>query len=155
MKFSTRQDIDAPADFVFAQLSDFDGLERQAMRRGVEVRRKSGSPRTGVGAGWDLQVSFRGKLRDVNAQVTKFDSPNDLGANAKSGGLDMDVDVELVPLSTKRTRVTFGYEVRPSTLSARILVQSVKFAKASLQRRFERRVGKFCDLISERYETQG
>jgi hypothetical protein len=77
-----------------------------------------------------------------------------LSAEAKSGGLDMTLVVELVPLSPQRTRVTLGYEVRPQTISARILVQSVKFAKTSLQRRFEKRIGKICDNISERYETE-
>ncbi|MEM5477504.1 SRPBCC family protein [Pacificibacter sp. AS14] len=154
MKFSTRQDIEAPAAYVFDQLTDFDGLERQAMRRGIEVRRKNPVQSRGVGAAWVVQAPFRGKLRDVDAHVSEFDCPNSLVADAKSGGLDMTLDVELVPLSPQRTRVTLGYEVRPQTLSARILVQSVKFAKASLQRRFDRRVGAYCKSISERFEAQ-
>jgi hypothetical protein len=154
MKFSTRQDIDAPADFVFAQLTDFEALERQAMRRGIEVERKSYSQPRGIGAGWTIQVPFRGKTRDVTAEITEFDASNALTANAVSGGVDMLLEIELVPLSNNRTRVSFGYDVRPQTLPARLLVQSVKFAKSSLQRRYERRIGKFADLIAERYEAQ-
>lgn len=154
MKFSTRQDIEAPAAYVFDHISDFDGLERQAMRRGIEVRRKNPSQPRGVGAAWTVRAPFRGKLRDVDAYVSEFDSPNVLTADAKSGGLDMTLHVELVPLSPQRTRMTLGYEVRPQTISARILVQSVKFAKASLQRRFNKRVGKYCADISDRYETE-
>jgi len=154
MKFSTRQDIEAPADYVFDQITDFDGLERQAMRRGIDVRRKNPMQPRGVGAAWTVQAPFRGKLRDVDAHVSEFDSPNSFVADAKSGGLDMTLNVELVPLSPKRTRVTLGYEVRPQTLSARILVQSVKFAKASLQRRFERRISAYCEAMSARYELR-
>ena len=154
MKFSTRQDIEAPADYVFDQITDFDGLERQAIRRGIDVRRKNPAQPRGVGAGWVVQAPFRGKLRNVDAYVSEFDPPNALIADAKSGGLDMTLNVELVPLSPMRTRVTLGYEVRPQTLSARILVQSIKFAKASLQRRFNKRVGAYCAGISERYENR-
>lgn len=154
MKFSTRQDIEAPAAYVFEQLTDFDGLERQAMRRGIEVRRKNPTQPRGVGAAWIVRAPFRGKLRDIDAYISEFDSPNTLIADAKSGGLDMTVTVELVPLSPQRTRVTLGYEVRPQTLSARILVQSVKFAKSSLQRRFNKRVGKYCTSMSDKYETE-
>jgi hypothetical protein len=154
MKFSTRQDIEAPAEFVFAQMTDFDGIERQAMRRGVEVQRKNPTQPRDVGAAWGVRAPFRGKWRDIDAHISEFDSPNGLSAEAKSGGLDMTLVVELVPLSPQRTRVTLGYEVRPQTISARILVQSVKFAKTSLQRRFEKRIGKICDNISERYETE-
>ncbi|MBU2889732.1 MULTISPECIES: SRPBCC family protein [Celeribacter] len=152
MKFSTRQDIEAPADFVFGHITDFEGLERQAMRRGIDFSRKSPTQPRGVGAGWTLKVPFRGKLRDLDAEITEFDAPNALMAMAKSGGLNMEITTELVPLSAQRTRVTFGYDVRPTTLSARILVQSVKFAKSTLQKRFEKRVKTYCQNLSEQYQ---
>jgi hypothetical protein len=154
MKFSTRQDIEAPAEFVFAQMTDFDGIERLAMRRGVEVQRKNPTQPRDVGAAWVLRAPFRGKWRDIDTHISEFDSPNGVSAEAKSGGLNMTLIVELVPLSKLRTRVTLGYEVRPQTISARILVQSVKFAKTSLQRRFEKRIGKICDSIGDRYEIE-
>ena len=70
MKFSTRQDIEAPAEFVFERFADFEGLERQAMRRGIDVKRKSPSQPRGVGAGWTLKVPFRGKLRDLAVEIS-------------------------------------------------------------------------------------
>lgn len=152
MKFSTRQDIEAPADFVFDKITDFEGMERQAMRRGIDVARKRPSQPRGLGAGWSLKVPFRGKLRDLDAEVSEFDGPNKLAATAVSGGLNMQLNVELVPLSPQRTRLSFGYDVRPSTLSARILVQSVKFAKGTLQKRFEKRVATYCEHLSEQYQ---
>ncbi|AJE48922.1 SRPBCC family protein [Celeribacter indicus] len=151
MKFSTRQDIDAPAAYVFERLSDFEGMERQAMRHGIEVARKAPQQGRGLGAGWRIRVPFRGKLRDVEAQVSEFDVPNAIAARAQSGGLDMLLSAELLALSPRRTRLTFGYDVRPRTLSARILVQSVKFAKNTFQKRFERRVTRFCEAVAEDY----
>jgi hypothetical protein len=153
MKFSTRQDIEAPADYVFARITDFDSLERQGMRRGVTVSRKvtaAGAP----GPAWELKVPFRGKMRDLDARITQCDAPNLLSAFAQSGGLTMEIVVELVPLSKTRTRLTLGHDVRPKTLSARILVQSVKFAKNSLQKRFEGRVSRFCEDLGEAYAAQ-
>ena len=34
MKLVAKYDVEAPVDFVFAQLADFEGWERAAMRRG-------------------------------------------------------------------------------------------------------------------------
>lgn len=154
MKFSTRQDIEAPAEYVFDRLSDFDVLERQAMRRGLSVQRKSAKDVSGVGATWVLQVPFRGKMRDLEAQVVEFERPSHLNVDAKSGGLEMFITLELLPLSPKRTRLIVGYDVKPQTLSARILVQSIKFAKTTLQKRFTKRVAKFCDYLETQYEAQ-
>ncbi|TNE66458.1 SRPBCC family protein [Celeribacter ethanolicus] len=151
MKFSTRQDIEAPAAFVFDRITDFEGMERQAMRRGMDVARKRPSQPRGLGASWSLKVPFRGKLRDLDAEISEFDAPHLLGATAVSGGLHMQMNIELVPLSPQRTRLSFGYDVRPKTLSARILVQSVKFAKGTLQKRFEKRVSSYCEHLSEQY----
>ena len=37
MELSGSQDIEAPIDFVFDAITDFDGFTRHALRRGVEV----------------------------------------------------------------------------------------------------------------------
>ncbi|MBC7477273.1 MAG: SRPBCC family protein, partial [Pseudorhodobacter sp.] len=37
MKLVAKYDLEVPAAFVFAQLVDFDGWERAAMRRGADV----------------------------------------------------------------------------------------------------------------------
>lgn len=153
MKFSTRQDIEAPAYFVFAQLTDFQGIEKQALRRGIEVERKDDPQTNGVGAAWEAKVPFRGKWRDVHAEISQFEAPENLVADARSGGLEMTISIELVPLSPKRTRMIIGLDVRPKTISARILVQSVKFAKVSLQRRFDKRALKLSEGISERFQA--
>ena len=49
MRFTTKQDIEAPLDFVYRTMTDFEGWERAAMRRGAEVERTDKLTRVGPG----------------------------------------------------------------------------------------------------------
>jgi hypothetical protein len=151
MKFSTRKDIDAPVEFVFGQFTDFDSLERQAIRHGISVQRTSGIQQDGIGATWTIQAPYRGKKRDVFIEVGALEAGEHVAVEVKSGGLNMTLDLQFVPLVGGRTRVIFGFDLRPQSLSAKILVQSLKIAKKNIQGRFERRVGVFCDTVEVRY----
>lgn len=151
MKFVTKEDIECPIAHVFAQASDFNGFERQAMRRGADVRKRDQLGRPGLGSGWDVVFKFRNKDRQLKADVTAWEPPNGYVVASSASGIDGTVLVELVPLSRNRTRLTVSIELAPRTLGARLMVQSMKLARGTLQRRFELRVADYASDIVERY----
>ena len=51
MKFSSHEDIEAPAQVVFAALCDHEHFQRTVQQRGVEMRRVDDSTRGGAGHG--------------------------------------------------------------------------------------------------------
>ena len=155
MKFSTREDIEAPIEHVFQHVSDFDGFERQALRRGAEVSRQDTYGKPGIGSEWSLKFPFRGKQRHVLARITKFDGPNGFVADTESGGLEGLVTVDLVALSPRRTRMNVVFDLKPKTLTARLLVQSLKFAKGNLNKRLANRVWLFAQGIEDKYRSAG
>lgn len=150
MKFSTREDIDAPADFVFEAVSDFAAFERQALRRGADVRRVDQGPVI-VGSAWDIAFQYRNKDRRMRATVKSLDAPNALFVESVASGIDGITKVELVALSPKRTRIAVSIELSAKTLSARLLLQSLKLAKATLTKRFKSRIAEQAAGIEERY----
>lgn len=154
MKFSTRQDIDAPIDFVFRRASDFTGFEKQALRRGIEVERVANLESTDPGLCWNASFNFRGKSRKIMAELEQFDSPNAYVIQSVSGGVEASLSVDFMALSRARTRVIVGLELRPKNLSARLLVQSLKFAKSNLYSRFEARVERFSKDIEEQFNQE-
>ena len=143
MKFSAREDISAPIDAVFAALTDFDTVERAALRRGAEVERQDPGGVPGLGTKWTITFAFRGKARRMKAEVTEFASPEGMAAQGAGAGLETGVNVQLVALSPRQTRVKIEVEVKPKTITARLFVQSMRLARSNLTQRFKDGVHKY------------
>lgn len=152
MKFSTREDIEAPIDVVFAHITDFAAYERQALRRGASVQRLDGDGPVEVGAAWEVKFAFRGKERTMRLSLDQMDEQG-LEIASTAGGLDGQSEVTLVALSPKRTRLAIGIELKARTLTARLLLQSLKLAKANLNQRFKKRVSELASDIEARYRA--
>ncbi|WP_306151856.1 SRPBCC family protein [Roseovarius sp. MMSF_3281] len=152
MKFSTKEDVEAPIDFVFNEVSDFQAFERAALRRGAEVQRIDALQTPGPGMMWSAQFNFRGRKRDAEIELTQYDRPNELACTFRTHLLLGTLDVELVALSRKRTRVSIVTEFSPRNLTARLLVQSLKLARSSVEKKFRFRVAHFAKELEERYK---
>ena len=152
MKFSSREDINAPIETVFSALCDFEGFERQAMRRGADVQRVDALTEPGIGMCWKADFTMRGRRRHLDLQLIRFDVPNEMGFSAKSPGIDGAFTVELMALSRSRTRMSVALELSPRNLSARLLVQSLKLAKTTLTKRFKLRVADYAKGLEDRLQ---
>ena len=148
MKLSSREDIEAPIDTVFQAVTDFDLFERQILRRGVDIMRDESVKATDIGAKWQAQFPWRGRTHDVNAELVSIEPENGYAIESKSGGVICLGVVDLVALSKSRTRLFVSLDLRPTTLSSRLFIQSMKLAKSSLSRRFKTRVTEFASQIS-------
>ncbi|WP_407494492.1 SRPBCC family protein [Pseudooceanicola sp. MF1-13] len=152
MKFSTREDINAPIEHVFQRVSDFQLYERAAMRRGAQVKRLDNLDAKAPGMTWQADFDFRGKKRSVEVQLEDLEAPTQMDFTATSGGMNGTCEVELIALSPTKTRLKLGVELKPQTLSARLLVQSLKLAKGNVEKRMQTRLAEFSDDISSSYK---
>lgn len=154
MKFSKREDIEAPIDDVFAAVSDFDWFERVILRRGAEVSRIDSLTAPAPGMAWQSRFVFRGKPRVVAAELVRHEAPERLAMRTKGAGLDGLLSVDLVQLTPRRTRMSVQLEIRPETMTGRLLVQSLRLAKTNLTSRFKAGVGRFAGDIEARAGNQ-
>jgi len=151
MKISTQEDIAAPIDFVFAELSDFQSLERAALRRGAEVTRVDDLNAPGVGMAWDTTFDLRGKRRELHLELVRYDPPNALVFSSISPNITGGMEIELMALSRSRTRMALEIEAEARTLSARLMIQSLKLARNTMMKRFRGAVDKYARGIEDRY----
>ncbi|KPA21045.1 hypothetical protein shim_29610 [Shimia sp. SK013] len=151
MEFTAREDIDVPIEQVFEMVTDFEVFERSALRRGADVSRLDSLSRAGVGAKWRIAFEFRGKAREVDLEVTGFERPNEIALHGKTQGIESDMKVELVALSRTRTRLQFWSGFTANTLSARLLLQSLKLARGTLNTRLGKRMSNLRRDMEDRY----
>ncbi|NNE87286.1 MAG: SRPBCC family protein [Silicimonas sp.] len=147
MKFSSREDIEAPVSRVFEAVTDFDRFERQLLRRGVDITRDESCPPTDIGANWQAKFPWRGRTHAVVAELVTFEPENGFAFESRSGGVICMGVVDLVALSKSRTRLFVSLDLRPTTLSSRLFIQSLKLAKGSLSRKFKARVSDWAARI--------
>lgn len=148
MKLSARTDVAAPADRIFRHMTDFDRIETSARGRGAEIERLDDRT-TPAEAAWRTSFPFRGKLRHAQIRVADFEPDEQLVLRGESDGLTARVRLELVPLSDRQTRISAIIDLSPATMKARLLVQSLKLARSSLEERLERRLQRFGHHVEE------
>jgi hypothetical protein len=153
VKFSARQDIDAPAAFVFDAFADFNAWERAGLRRGAEVLRSDDAPTAYVGMTWQVKFQFRGKKRVVDIQLQDMTSPHRLEFLAHSPAMETHIVVEIVEMSALRSRVHVMCNVQPRTLTARLFIQSLRLARAKADRKYALRIGEIAADITARYKA--
>lgn len=156
MKLATREDIDAPIEAVFRQLSDFDGFERAILRRGADVQRVDSRAEPGPGMAWKTSFGFRGRQREARIELDEHLPPDRLRASVRATGLEIDILIDLVAMSRTRTRMNFALDARPKSVPARLMIQSLKLARHSMRKRFRNRIADFAaDLEARAHVSSG
>ena len=151
MRFNIQQDIDAPIDFVFSEMTDFRSLERAAMRRGADVQRVDTLEQKGTGMAWDARFTMRGKDREVQIEISEFQKPSRIVVVSRSPNMGGNMVVELISLSPSRTRVLTQVVLDPKNLSSKLLVQSMKLARKNHNRRLNDRKMSYAEEIEDRF----
>ncbi|MCP5039311.1 MAG: SRPBCC family protein [Rhodobacteraceae bacterium] len=151
MQFSAREDIEAPIEEVFRAVANFEGWERAALRRGAEITRTDTMETPSKGMTWAVQFSFRNRIRKADLELTELDAPNKVRVFATASGVESSFYIELVSLSRVRTRMDVSTGLKPTTISARLLLQPMKLGRAKLSNRFRKRIADFAGAIEDGY----
>ncbi|MEM9434282.1 MAG: SRPBCC family protein [Pseudomonadota bacterium] len=150
MKFSAREDINAPIEKVFRTLTEFEVFERAALRRGIDLAREVEGESNGLGRTWRVNFKFRGRNREIGVELQTVAEPQDLVYAISSPNLRGTFEIELVAMSRARTRMRVALDIRPKTLSARLLLQSAKLARNTLNRRYKGRIKRLAQELETR-----
>ncbi|ARE39397.1 hypothetical protein RGUI_1256 [Rhodovulum sp. P5] len=149
MNILTQAEIAAPIDEVFAALTDVGRFEAAATRRGAEVTRLCTRPEPGKGSTWQIRFDFAGKPYLLEARIADFARPQAITLHAHASGLDGVGAITLEEREPSRTGLAVSVNLRPRTLPARLLLQTIKLARARLTDRMEAAIGRIAQELEE------
>ncbi|MBE1285658.1 MAG: SRPBCC family protein [Rhodobacteraceae bacterium] len=151
MEFSSKEDIEAPIQDVFAALSEFEAFERSAIRRGVDVQRVDESAQIQVGMAWEIEFDMRGKRRKAVVTLTRYEPETEIAFEAAGSGLKGQFELDLMALSPQRTRMSVSLQMEAKSLPARLFLQSLKLARGNLSKRFKLKVADYAKALEDRF----
>jgi len=113
----------------------------------VEIERERDTAQPVVGMAWKARFEMRGRSREARVELVHLDRPNTMRFDAIGKGVDGSFFIDLLPLSPRSTRISVVLDIEPKTLSARLLIQSMKLAKTNLAKRFRKKVREFAKTL--------
>ena len=152
MKFVTEQIVSSPRDVVFAALTDFARFEREAAASGVELHRSDTLTLPGPGMRWRAKFQRRGREHEMFAELVRINHHSDLLFAGKVGGMEGELVFNLAATGADETRLMVELNLRARSITAKLLLQSIKLTRANVARRFRRRVSMFCRQTENQLE---
>ncbi|PIB26049.1 hypothetical protein BFP76_13865 [Amylibacter kogurei] len=154
MELKTKRTVQAPVEMVFQEFSNFVWFESVALSRGLDIERTDALLDVQEGISWHLSGRIRGKQRDVDINVTKYNPPRATGFRCESKAIDSQIDIRFTPDGPARTKVKIIIAPTAKNISARLMLQSVKLAQKTIEKRISSRMKDFCASIEKKYASK-
>jgi hypothetical protein len=151
MKFKVTEDVDAPRAMVWARLTDFGQMEQDARGRGATVTRVGNWTHTAEGVEWRGEVTVRGKVRPLSAKVARLVPEDICLIESRIGGMECVYELNFVALTPEVTRVTVVLDLSAQTLTARLILQTMKLARGRVMQRLQGMIARQGNTVEAAY----
>mgnify|MGYP002700377587 CR=1 FL=1 len=151
MNLETTYELDAPAEYVFKRITDHADFEALLMGYGANIERLDDEISLNVGMKWAIDGNFRGKQRQVEVSLTQLIENELVSYASESKDVNASVDMKIEAISPTQTRFSVGMAPKANTISARLILQSAKLARKTLEKRINRRFADFCQRLEDDY----
>ncbi len=149
MKLTVRQDIAAPAEAVYAAVTDFELFLGRLNGHGVRILPLDGPEPPEPGAKWQAALGWRGSHYDIDIELVSVEPGTGYALEAHSSGIIGLGVVDLVALSEVRTRLMVSLDFRATSISARFLLSTAVLTRGVFERRLQDAVARYGKEIEE------
>jgi hypothetical protein len=152
MQFKASETVTGGIDAVFAAISDLAHYERKALDAGLAVRRLDKLPAPAPGMQWEVPFRAKGRDRVAEVELVRRDAPTRMRFEGRVQGLLFEADLDCRVLDADATEVTVTTKLRAKSITAKVLLQSMKLARSTLNKRYRKRVRKALRELEDRLQ---
>lgn len=151
MQLSADRTVSAPVAFVFESFSDFVHLENLGIERGIEIDRMDNLLEVGAGMSWHVAGVIRRKRRNIDVALNDYTPCSNLAFRCGGTMMDADIQIQFKEVGASKTEVALVIAPEAKNISARLILQSAKLARRSIEGRLNGRLAEFCENIEMKY----
>ena len=150
MQFKNHQEIDAPAAFVFARITDFNRFEGHTTDSRFSFKRQSSRP-IHIGTRWDIWVLVRGKKRKFTAELSEMVPPRTVSYKSSNSKYEGAYSLTVVALSAEKCRLDMLLVAKSRSFATALVFNSVRLARRRINKRLRVETERFADRLAEEY----
>ena len=147
MRLSSSQIIGVPKDYLFERITDFDSFESYIHTEGGMAERTDNVAGTQSGMSWHVSGTFRKKQRNVDLTLENYAPSDKLKYVCETSSMNAAIFFELTEITPDQTELSLYIDPEARNISARLVLQSVKLAKKTIERRITQRIERFGNQI--------
>ena len=153
MQFRHSQDIDAPAEYVFARITDFKKFENHSGPTGFSFKRQGRLP-VRIGTRWDISVPVRGRVRRFSAELSEYLPPRTLSYKSASLKYEGIMSLTIKPVSDTSCRLELLVVAKSRSFATSLVFNTIRLARRRINKRMNAEMGKFAKRLAKEYRAQ-
>ena len=144
--------INAPAEFIFEQLSDVAVISTN-LPSNVILRAKTDHSRFEEDSEWIIRAQRTGREFVLNTKITNVSAPKTIQFSTSSNRIESISTISISPQGNGASTVSFETRLSPKGLLGRILLQSLKASRKRVDARLETSGQKITDYFENAYKN--
>ncbi|OSP56753.1 SRPBCC family protein [Pseudoruegeria sp. SK021] len=150
MKLTVSEEVAASRQDVFQQVTDFDRLLGRPADAKTQITRLDHPAPVSEGSRWQGHFVLRGLRRDGTAELVSLQAPDGYEIHGEADGMRGQLTVALSGPPEGPTRLDVTVQLRPTSLTGRMIVQSLSLVRQTVAARCRDRLQHFAREIESR-----
>ncbi|OUS04469.1 hypothetical protein A9Q96_16140 [Rhodobacterales bacterium 52_120_T64] len=152
MQFKHSQKIDAPADYVFARITDFKKFENHSGPTGFSFKRQGRLP-VRISTRWDISVPVRGRARRFSAELSEYIPPRTLSYKSASLKYEGVMSLTVKPLDATSCQLDLHVVAKSRSFATSLVFNSIRLARRRINRRMNTEMTKFAKRLKSEHKA--